>query len=285
MLIFLPRWVYFTRSIGESLYRIMKKPVNIWVYMDIFQHLVWYACAVSILTVSLGYSIIIFMRINYCNSSEDSEKFNFFNVAALTALFPLHLMLGPDVDTKTVSAKIICLSIGLMSGFIWSHYSSDLMARMTFAPEIEAGIESFQDAIDGNFRVVVFKSSAQHEFLKNADPTSAKFKYYYDNMDGNSDAFVDSTELEQAKTILLESENTLIYTSGLALSDDDRFIALKMTDSIYITVGWAFQKRSEFTEFFNHHLNQMKATGVMNKLSKQWKNKVCSSPFALVCKI
>jgi ABC-type amino acid transport substrate-binding protein len=36
-------------------------------------------------------------------------------------------------------------------------------------------------------------------------------------------------------------------------------------------MNWAFQKRSEFTEYFNRHLQQMKQDGMMSKLAKKWK--------------
>jgi hypothetical protein len=151
--------------------------------------------------------------------SEDNKLY-FLNVLASTAHFPLQLMLeGSDVATKTVSSKIILLSIGLMSGIIWSHYSSDLMARMVFEPQIQSGIRSFQDVIDGNFKVVTYDGSSI-EFLKSSNPLSAKFKYYNDNMDGNSNALVEN--LDQAKNILLEQENTLFYGEDLNFIDDDR---------------------------------------------------------------
>jgi hypothetical protein len=151
--------------------------------------------------------------------SDDNEPY-FLNVLASTAHFPLQLMLeGSNVATTTLSSKIIFLSIGLMSGIIWSHYSSDLMARMTFAPQTQSEIRSFQDVIDGNLKVVTY-DGAVLEFLKSSDPLSAKFKYYNDNMDGNSNALVEN--LNQAKDILLEQESTLFYGPDLEFIDDDR---------------------------------------------------------------
>jgi ABC-type amino acid transport substrate-binding protein len=146
---------------------------------------------------------------------------------------------------------------------------------MTFEPQTHSAIISFQDVIDGNFKVLVTKSSSNHELLKTADPTSAMFKYYYDNMEGNSDYFVNSAE--QAMVIMLEKENTLLYDSSLVANGDDRFQAIKTTDGIYVTFGWAFKKRSEFTKYFNYHLYQMKQRGVMNKLTKKWKPQVNNS--------
>jgi hypothetical protein len=153
--------------------------------------------------------------------SEDNILYS-LHVLASTAHFPLRLMLeGSDIATKTVSSKIILLSIGLMSGIIWSHYSTDLMARMTFAPQTQSEIRSFQDVIDGNLKVVTYDADgAGLEFLKSSNPLSVKFKYYNDNMDGNSNAFVEN--LDQAKDILLQQENTLFYGPDLDFIEDDR---------------------------------------------------------------
>jgi hypothetical protein len=144
---------------------------------------------------------------------------------------------------------------------------------MTFEPQTHSEITSFQDVLDGNYKVLVGKSFAAEELLKTADPTSAMFKYYYDRMDGNSDAFVYSAE--EGKSKMLDRENTLYFGESAEVNGDDRFLALKTTDAVYLTIGWAFQKGSKFTEYFNHHLHQMKGKGIMSKLAKKWKPKVC----------
>lgn len=110
-------------------HRRMERPVHIWVYMDIFHHFVWYAFVVVILTISVGYSIIIYLRKNACLASEEYNKVNIVNVITSSALFPLSVMLGSGDVTNSLSSRIIFFSIGLLSCIIWSHYSSDLMAR------------------------------------------------------------------------------------------------------------------------------------------------------------
>jgi hypothetical protein len=144
---------------------------------------------------------------------------------------------------------------------------------MTFGPQTYSEITSFQDVLDGNYKVLVHKSTSSEELLKSADPTSAMFKYYYDRMDGNPDAFVYSDEEKKSK--MLEQENTLYFGESPEMNGDDRFLVLKTTDAVYIRIGWAYQKRSEFKEYFNHHLTQMKKNGIMHKLAKKWKSKVC----------
>jgi hypothetical protein len=166
-----------------------------------------------------------------------------------------------------------------MTCILWCHFSSDLMARMTFAPQT-TGIRSFQDVIDGNFKVVVLEFSSGHEFLQDADPMSAKYKYYHKNMDGNPDAFV--TSHKQAKDAMIERENTLYYGTTFYVIGDDRFIALKMTDATYSTFGWAFPKQSELTDFFSYHLHQLKEKGLLDKFYTKWIYEECNSPFLTV---
>jgi hypothetical protein len=57
----------------------------------------------------------------------------------------------------------------------------------------------------------------------------------------------------------------LFFTSAFGLAHDQRFVALKMTDSIHAHHVWAFQKDSEFTDFFNYHLYR----GVRHQLKKE----------------
>jgi hypothetical protein len=69
--------------------------MQIWAYIDIFHHLVWFAIAGSILTISLGYTIIHFTKTN-----DRSEEYNCFTAATLTTLFPLHLILGLGIGSQ-----------------------------------------------------------------------------------------------------------------------------------------------------------------------------------------
>jgi hypothetical protein len=249
--------------------------IQIWAYIDIFETLVWFTITGLIITISLAYTMICCSKIN-----ESSEEYSCFTVFALTTIFPLNLILGSGIVTKSASAKMISLSTGLMTCILWCHFSSDLMARMTSAPQTTTGIRSFQDVIDGNFNVVVMEFSANHEFLQDADPTSAKYKYYHNNMNGNPDAFVTSTK--QGKTAMLNRENTLYYGTTFNVIGDDMFKALKMTDATYSTFGWAFRKKSELTDFFSYHLHQLKQTGLLDKFDKKWIYEECNSPFLAV---
>jgi hypothetical protein len=143
---------------------------------------------------------------------------------------------------------------------------------MTFEPQAHSEITSFQDVLDRNYKVLVWKSTAAEELLKTADPTSAMFKYYYGQIDGSPDAFVYSKE--EGKSKMLDQENTLYFEESAVVHGDDRFLALKIADAVYLTSGWVFKKRSEFTGYFNHHLDQMKQNGIMSKFAKKWKSKV-----------
>jgi hypothetical protein len=96
--------------------------------MDIYPHVVWFVCVGSIITISLGYTIISFSKVNNFHAP-DSEVFTFFNGVALTILF--FLQLSYEVVTHSISAKIVYLTTSMFTYIKWSYYESDLTARMT----------------------------------------------------------------------------------------------------------------------------------------------------------
>jgi hypothetical protein len=125
-------------------------------------------------------------------------------------------------------------------------------------------IRSFQDVIDQKYKIVVIPSSSQHNLMKSALPGSPMHKVYYESMDGNSDAFMGFFEwLKKVK-----DGKTLIFIASSASHLDDRVYALKMVDSVTCQLGWAFQKNSEFTEFFNYHLFKLIEGGLMYHVRK-----------------
>jgi hypothetical protein len=139
---------------------------------------------------------------------------------------------------------------------------------MTSGPPSNS-IRSFNDVIEKDYKVIVHESTSNHVFLKSANPNSAMFKFYWSQMDGNSDSFVNSAE--EAVGRVLTEEKTLFFTSMFSAFGDERIVTLKMIDSISSNNGWAFQKDSELVDFFNHHLFKMQQSGVQYRVNRDWK--------------
>ena len=201
----------------------------------------------------------------------------------------LLMQLTYDLAIHSLSARTLFLFASLLTYILYTYYTCDLTARMTSGPKPIA-ILSFRDVWDGEYRVVVQEGTSNHEYLKNAEKGSAMnevqkvqfehsclrrslcvklhifAQYYYGRMDGNPDYFVNSAADAWDQT--LTRPKTLFFTSALRGLGKSQHTILKMTDSIYGHNGWTFEKNSEFTEFFNHHLFKLMENGLMNKLHR-----------------
>jgi hypothetical protein len=69
-------------------------------------------------------------------------------------------------------------------------------------------------------------------------------------------------------------DKTVHWASSPSWMDDNRFVILGMDEHVTSHLVGAFQKDSEFTEFFNFHLNWLKENGVTYKeyTEKVYKN-------------
>jgi ABC-type amino acid transport substrate-binding protein len=238
-----------------------------WVYTNIFTTETWVALAGLIMATCLGFFAINFFGANYFHKSNDSEKFGIDNSFALSVLFLWQL--SYNVVIERMSAKVIYFVIGIAMYLIFTDYTSDLTSRMTSGlPSIS--ISSFNDVIKVNYKVIVEDSTSNHDFLKSSDHNSAMHKVYWNQMDGIPEAF--DTPMVALDRVLTE-EKTLFFASPIYVYNDERFVALKLSDSISGTIAWAFQKDSEFVDIFNHYLHKMQEYGIMDKMSKDWNDK------------
>jgi hypothetical protein len=179
----------------------------------------------------------------------------------------LLMQLDYGVVIRSLSAKILFLISGLSTYLIFTYYTSDLTARMTSGPP-PVSIGSFQDVLNSGYKVMVLADTSNHIYLKTAKPDSAMSKVFKERMEGNPEAFAKTPK--ESLEIPLTRPNTLLFDSVMVVIVDSRYEALKITDGINGQMGWAFQKNSEFTEYFNFHLFKLEESGVMYKLNRDW---------------
>jgi hypothetical protein len=196
---------------------------------------------------------------------KDSEKFGILNGVSLVML--MIMQIGYKVSIKTFSAKFLLLTTCATTWIIFTYYTSDLTARMTSGPA-DIPIKSFHDVKEQDFTVITMSDTSNHMFLKLSQPGSAMNSFYYDTMHENDNAYIDT--IEDAINFLLNTKKVLYWDSALELAKDSRFKALIMEDSIYAHHVWAFQKNSDFTEFFNFHLHKLKESGMRDRLYSTW---------------
>ena len=180
--------------------------VNLWVFIDIFPKHVWLIFGGGLILLSLGFLIIQWTDVNDFHKPYDSEKFGLFNSLALPII--LLMQLNYDVTLKAVSARGVFFVASLGLHIMFAYYTSDLTARMTSGPS-PVPIESFQDVIDGDYKVITRPGTSNHEFLKTAAKGSAMHKFYYGFMHNDPTSFI--PKLGDALTYIQTHEKTLLY--------------------------------------------------------------------------
>ena len=94
------------------------------------------------------------------------------------------------------------------------------------------------------------------------------YTVYRSTMLGNPDSFVQTTE--ESLGIPLTRKNTLLFDSTMTVVSNKRYVDLEITDGVSGQLAWAFQKGSEFTEFFSHHFLKLQESGVLLKIVRDW---------------
>jgi hypothetical protein len=153
-----------------------------WVYLSLFQPSSWVFCAAMIAATSVGFFTIDKSGINRFHPAKEFESFSILNGLAVAAL--LFMQLSYTVVSNSFSSRILLLATAIATYILYSFFISDLVSRMATGMQ-PIYIKSFQDVIDGNYDVKVVASSASHELLKEAIPSSAMQTFYYAMMHEN----------------------------------------------------------------------------------------------------
>ena len=112
------------------------------------------------------------------------------------------------------------------------------------------------------------ESTSNHAAMAKAKPGTGMYKVYYDTMEGNPNAFVQSEE--EAKEVMLKDPKALFFGPDVVFANDNRFMALRLVDALYGVYGFGFQKGSELRDMFNYQLKKLDESGVKQKLFNKW---------------
>ncbi len=243
-----------------------RRAAQFWVYLEIFPIETWITCLALAMAIAGGFFAIEKSASNRFHQTSDSEKFTFLSSIA-AAFLPLLQLAYNGLEAKSASSKTLFLSSCLMSYVVFTYYTCDLTSRMTSGAR-PVMVRSFQDAIDGGYRVIVAKSGSSHDLMKHARKGSPMHRVYEDmKRRPQSEVFIENAFEDGLQRVAAE-EKTLLFSSADNLHlKGDGFVALDMTDAIPTEAGWIFQKDSEFTELINYHLFLLESRGILKRIS------------------
>ena len=91
------------------------------------------------------------------------------------------------------------------------------------------------------------------------------YTYYNDIILADTETYF-VKNLAEAFHRMRTEEKTVLFDSDLAVFGNKDFVALDISDALHGQMGWAFQKNSELTDFFDYHLFHMGEIGVLPKI-------------------
>ena len=220
---------------------------DFWAYIKLFNFRAWVVLGLMIALLTAG-------------------LYKEFGLVKSLNIFLLGLMqleyFGENPKRKSVKMIIF---IGFLFGFmIFQFFTAHLTSLMTF-PTPTQPIKRFKDINTLGYKVMVFKQSATHAALMNADPDSSFGLIYKDNFDENFSPQIERREIIKQLKINPQS----VHIGQFSPFYDDlvkEVMPLKVEDRTVINVAFPFRRDSELLQLFNYHLLKLDESGVLHKL-------------------
>ena len=95
----------------------------------------------------------------------------------------------PDYQMRSSSAKALKFTCNLTMFFIFAAYTACLTTDMTCSQKFEL-IKSWQELLDSEYQLTIWKDSATHELFENAPKNSDRGIVYEQALRGKEDALL-----------------------------------------------------------------------------------------------
>ena len=271
-----------------------ERNMDMWAYLAIFDLPQWsvFVSALIIISFMIPFSHNL-LRQNQ-NRMPVSEGF------AITYMFVLQQ--GSHRESRHMSARILSLTLSMLTMLVWMYYSNDITSHMTAGPAPHP-VKNFDDAQEKGFKVII----AEHlglELLKNSKTAENYFykRYYKEEYEQavellhiidleNNEEKIKELEKKMPSWYLRERENnarilkgaveqilhdkeTLLYISRRFADEEhilDRgIIDLEIEDSLLYDAGLCLSSFSEYVPVFRHYILKAFETGIYNRIHLTW---------------
>ena len=160
----------------------------------------------------------------------------------------------------------------LTAFFVIASFSAMLTSFMTSQPE-PTQVSSFQDILDRNLFVAVWKDTSDQEYLANARQGSTANKIYKNMEKDPSRHFL--TKMNELEELFMDDPSALYFGSKvffpvLSYSNDIMTLENVFKDTVITYSGFAYPPDSELTELFDYHLHKMEQSGLLQKYRQKY---------------
>ncbi|KAK7086193.1 hypothetical protein SK128_024697 [Halocaridina rubra] len=176
---------------------------------------------------------------------------------------------GSDTDVKSISTRIVFITIFLTTLLVYAHYTSALVSLFTVA-STSTDFSNLQDLVaDGSYKLGFLRGiSIQNEFEK------ATYGQYHDAWNKLVQGNPDNLPTSQSEGIRRVVSEKYIYMmeENLYRSDYSNDCDTVMMDGKYFRqqTGFAVAKGSPIQDIFNAKLMRMRDGGVLSRLWQTW---------------
>ena len=202
----------------------------------------------------------------------------------LSNLLMYSLQLGEiNIQAKNVSGtltiKVLTISALFMMFILYNFYSAFLTSLMSSQNEPKK-INSFQDLVTQDYKIVTMKASFIHSIMKEYAKKDSSIAQLVQNMNPESDYLSTLGEIGQR---LLSSKSAAIAGEDKTEVMGGSLIQFHSGLSNFFPVirrGFGYPLDSEFAGCFDYHLNKIKESGVLSYIIAKWTRPIHSEGIA-----
>ena len=228
------------------------KLVNVGTYLATFKKETWFCTCIILALISSAL---------YLTTREGNES--------LGNTFKMFIQKDITMSKRNASFRIAA-SVGFFFSIVfYASYSAVFTSVLTVTPPGQE-IKSFSDLLSLGYEVYIWKSGQNVEYLKNSSLGSDKSNIYQNMINGQSSYEISS--VEDGLKALKRNVPTVFFGGSTSFFGHPEVVAMpKFLESYRVAESFGLQRNSEFQDVFNHFLLKMDEDGILDKITKKWK--------------
>ena len=246
---------------------------NMWVYVRVFGVYQWLIFVILLVFIAMELSLINatcrdLAGWEFGTKRGSSKNYQINSASSALSMVCLYtIQMGSHTSSKKISARLLTLTMSILTLLFFAFYTTDITAEMTSGPP-KIPISTFEDVLHNEYKVVTYAAHFE-KFLASSKPGSAKLKVYknqFERKRGWTDSLNAVVDDSDSKTLLYSNPNSLMPKGHSKKMLANKVFALQMDDNVYSLSGLALQKDSEFLQIFNYYILRAVECGELKRL-------------------
>ena len=176
---------------------------------------------------------------------------------------------GSVLEPKSVSSKMVFLTIFLFSIIIITSFSAKMISFLAFV-KIDPEIETLEDVIASDFKICTVEGTTEADLFKKAQDGTIFKQVYDEKILENQGSLVET--VDQALKKIINEKFVFFYSKASVINrinDKCEILSLAGAEgSWYLAYIWG--KNLPHGQFFSYFTNTLGEEGVLNKLEQKY---------------